>query len=330
MDEIVSVSAGALNADHYQTFEMAKANDDILGGTDMKLMKAYGEVMRAASNSAQMTIQASKSLGVASGVKQETMQLQSQVALYVDVRIGELSMELSKKPGKRTDITSSIAVEEVPTKAQALAEAGISIPTANKLEQLAANVDVVEETIARAKEEGKAVSRARALKDIKKKKETEVSSKAEHDKQDKKPRRKHGDIFTKDGKTVCNRCGGLIEPGDEEPSHRTFHKECWKKRHSEINQAWRDRQHLKQNITIGDVNEVIEHDKAELKRQLLLDVSSAWSNLQATITRYESMGVSVTEEDVSRIRDAINTLVVAITTIEEGESVEASHQADDD
>ena len=326
MDEIVSVSAGALNAEHYQTFEMAKANDDVLGGTDLGLLKAYSEVMRAAVNSAQMTMKASKSLGVASGVKQETMQLQAKVALFADQRIGELLKGLEQ--AKRGPKVNSPMGEK--TKTEAIEESGLSTKTAYQLEQLAAHPDVVEETIAKAEEECKPVSRARALKDIKKKKETEVSSKAEHDKQDKKPRRKHGDIFTKDGKTVCNRCGGLIEPGDEEPSHRTFHKECWKKRHSEINQAWRERQHLKQNITIGDVNEVIEHDKAELKRQLLLDVSSAWSNLQATITRYESMGVSVTEEDVSRIRDAINTLVVAITTIEEGESVEASHQADDD
>jgi hypothetical protein len=329
MDEIVSVSAGALNAEHYQTFEMAKANDDVLGGTDLGLLKAYSEVMRAAVNSAQMTMKASKSLGVASGVKQETAQLQAKVALYADERIGELLSELPKASGNQYQ-SASPDVTGKATKGQAIKDAGISKGVAEDLQKLAAHPEVVEETIAKAEEEGKPVSRARALKDIKKKKETEVSSKAEHGKQDKKPRRKHEDIFTKDGKTVCNRCGGLIEPGDEDPGHRTFHKECWKKRHSEINQAWRDRQHLKQNITIGDVNEVIEHDKAELKRQLLLDVSSAWSNLQATITRYESMGVSVTEEDVSRIRDAINTLVVAITTIEEGESVEASHQADDD
>jgi len=267
-------------------------------------------------SSAQMTMAAAKNLGVVSGVKQETAQLQAKVALYADTRIGELLSELPKSKGGRPK-NSSLAGEEF-TKSNALKESGIDPNTANKLEQLAAHPEVVEETIAKAEEEGKPVSRAQALKAINKKKETKVSPKDEHGKQDKKPRRKPKDIVTEDGKFRCKRCNKPIEPGDEEPSHRTFHKECWKKRHVEICREWRERQHLEQNITIGDVDEVIEHDKAELKRQLLLDARGAWGNLQATITRYESMGVVITEDETSGIRDAIEALATAIEAIEEG------------
>lgn len=313
---IVSTSAGALNAENYQTFEMAKANDDVLGSTDIGLLKAYAEVMRAAVSSAQMTMAAAKNLGVVSGVKQETAQLQAKVALYADTRIGELLSELPKSKGGRPKNLPDTSGEF--SKRQTIKDAGISKGVAEDLQKLAAHPEVVEETIAKAEEEGKPVSRARTLKAIDKKKETEVSPKDEHGKQGKKPRRKPKDIVTEDGKFRCRRCNKPIEPGDEEPNHRTFHKECWKKRHVEICREWRERQHLEQNITIGDVDEVIEHDKAELKRQLLLDARGAWGNLQATITRYRSMGVTITEDETSGIRDAIEALATAIEAIEEG------------
>ena len=127
--------------------------------------------------------------------------------------------------------------------------------------------------------------------------------------------RKLEDTVTKDGRRICVMCGEPIDEGDSLPSRPTVHKKCEK----EYQRDWKRRKKKRstENITIGDVNEVIEHDKAELKRHLMLDVSSALSNLQATLDRYKSMGVAVTEDESKRIRDAIDPLVEAIQSIAE-------------
>ena len=118
---------------------------------------------------------------------------------------------------------------------------------------------------------------------------------------------------TEDGRRICSTCGEPIDEGDAYDHHPWLHKACFNKNTIDA----RRRRHEAENITIGDVNEVIEHDKAELKRHLMLDVSSALSNLQATLDRYESMGVAVTEDESKRIRDAIDPLVKAIQSITE-------------
>lgn len=119
--------------------------------------------------------------------------------------------------------------------------------------------------------------------------------------------------YTEDGRRICSLCGEPIDEGDAYDHHPHLHKACFNKNTNDA----RRRRIESQNITIGDVNEVIEHDKAELKRQLMFDVNSAWSNLQATLDRYESMGVTVTDSESSRIRDAIEPLVSAIQGISE-------------
>lgn len=118
---------------------------------------------------------------------------------------------------------------------------------------------------------------------------------------------------TEDGRRICSTCGEPIDEGDAYDHHPWLHKACFNKNTIDA----RRRRHESENITIGDVNEVIEHDKAELKWHLMLDVSSALSNLQATLDRYESMGVAVTEDESKRIRDAIDPLVKAIQSIAE-------------
>lgn len=128
-----------------------------------------------------------------------------------------------------------------------------------------------------------------------------------------KKQRTSGEITGVDGRRICVMCGEPIDEGDSLPSRPTVHKKCEK----EYQRDWVRRRREAENITIGDVNEVIEHDKAELKRHLMLDVSSAWSNLQATLDRYESMGVAVTENESKRIRDAIDPLIEAIQSIAE-------------
>lgn len=119
--------------------------------------------------------------------------------------------------------------------------------------------------------------------------------------------------YADDGRRICSTCGEPIDEGDAYDHHPWLHKACFNKNTIDA----RRRRHEAENITIGDVNEVIEHDKAELKRHLMLDVGSALSNLQATLDRYESMGVAVTEDESKRIRDAIDPLVKAIQSIAE-------------
>jgi hypothetical protein len=64
----------------------------------------------------------------------------SEIQLRAAVRIGELSRELETAQGARTDKTSSTHVDEV-TKAKVLADAGITVPTANRYEHLAGRRD---------------------------------------------------------------------------------------------------------------------------------------------------------------------------------------------
>lgn len=65
-----------------------------------------------------------------------------EIQLRACVKIGELSRELDRANGRRTDITSSTCMEEVmPTKADVLASAGISHSAAHNYEQLAGGRD---------------------------------------------------------------------------------------------------------------------------------------------------------------------------------------------
>lgn len=84
----------------------------------------------------------------------ETAQTFAKVGIYADQRIGELLRELPKATAGRKP-NDSIAVEELPTKADALKDAGIPAPTAYQLEQLAANPEIVEAVIAKAEADGR-------------------------------------------------------------------------------------------------------------------------------------------------------------------------------
>jgi len=164
----VSPNSTALNAEHYQSFEMAKANDGILGGDDIAQIRSYAAYARAQAQAIHKTIAATSGIDDVAAIKEEateTAQTFAKVGIYADQRIGEILRELPTRQGKRTD-TSSTAIEEV-TKAEALKESNISTPTAYQLEQLAANPEVVEAVIAKAEQDGRVVSRSQVLKAIK-------------------------------------------------------------------------------------------------------------------------------------------------------------------
>lgn len=162
----VSPSSGALSAEHYQTFEMAKANDGILGGDDIAQIRSYAAFARAQAQAIHKSIATMGELDDVAQAKAEmteTSQTFAKVSVYADQRIGEILRELPKSNKWK----SNSDAQEVETKADALKEANISKSQAYDLQSMAANPDVVEAVIAKAEAEGRIVSRSQVLKAIK-------------------------------------------------------------------------------------------------------------------------------------------------------------------
>jgi len=168
----VSPNTTALNAEHYQTFEMAKANDDILGGDNIAQIRSYAAYARAQAQAIHKTIAATNGLDDVAAIKAEateTAQTFAKVGIYADQRIGEILRELPKS----NKWASNSDTQEVETKADALKESGISKSQAYDLQAMAANPEVVEAVIAKATEEGRVVSRKKVLDAINEKKRAE-------------------------------------------------------------------------------------------------------------------------------------------------------------
>ena len=162
----VSPNNTALNAEHYQSFEMAKANDGILGGDDIAQIRSYAAFARAQAQAIHKTIAATSGIEDVAAIKEEateTAQTFAKVSVYADQRIGEILRELPTKQGARNDITSV----GTPTKVEAEKQAGIGHATAIDLQKMAANPEVVEAVIAKAEQDGRVVSRSQVLKAIK-------------------------------------------------------------------------------------------------------------------------------------------------------------------
>jgi len=160
-------SGGALSAEHYQTFEMAKEHDGILGGSDIAEIRSYAAFARAQAQAIHKTIAATNGIDDVATIKSEvteTAQTYAKVGIYADQRIGEILRELPTRQGKRTD-TLVTDVTEV-TKRQAEADAGISHKQAVDLQALAANPDVVQAVLDKAEQDGTIPSRSQVLKAI--------------------------------------------------------------------------------------------------------------------------------------------------------------------
>ena len=167
--QVFQPNSGALSAEHYQTFELAKENDTILGSTDIAQIRSYAAFTRARAQAVHKSIAAMNRLDDVTATKAEmteTAQTFAKVSVYADQRIGELLRELPTRAGKRTDITSSDTQEEV-TKADAIADAGIPKSQAYDLQKLAANPDVVQAVLDKAEQEGRIPSRKQVLDAIK-------------------------------------------------------------------------------------------------------------------------------------------------------------------
>jgi len=162
----------ALNAEHYQTFEMAKANDGIIGGNDIAQIRSYAAYARAQAQAIHKTIAATSTLDDVAAIKAEateTAQTFAKVGIYADQRIGELLRELPKS----NKWASNSDTQEVETKADAIKESGIPKSQAYDLQAMAANPEIVEAVIEKATEEGRVVSRKQVLDAINAKKRAE-------------------------------------------------------------------------------------------------------------------------------------------------------------
>jgi hypothetical protein len=162
-----ATSNGALNASHYQTFEMAKANDTILGGDDIAQIRSYAAFARAQAQAIHKSIATMGELDDVAQAKAEmteTSQTFAKVSVYADQRIGEILRELPKAKNQHDSLSSA---QDKQTKTEAINEAGITRSQAYDLQAMAANPEVVEAVIAKAEEEGKVVSRSQVLKAIK-------------------------------------------------------------------------------------------------------------------------------------------------------------------
>ena len=171
----VSPNSTALNAEHYQSFEMAKANDGILGGDDIAQIRSYAAFARAQAQAVHKSIASMSELEDVTATKAEmteTAQTFAKVGIYADQRIGEILRELPTKQGKRTDVTSVPTVTEV-SKREAEQQAGISHKQSIDLQKMAANPEVVEAVIAKAEKDGRVVSRSQVLKEIDERKRME-------------------------------------------------------------------------------------------------------------------------------------------------------------
>ena len=123
--------------------------------------------------------------------------------------------------------------------------------------------------------------------------------------------RKPDETVTEDGRRICAMCGEPINDGESHPARPTVHKKC----EQEYQHDWEKSRY--RNSTIGDTSEVLTHDKAELRDSLLLVVQDMGDTLQATIGRYVTMGVSLSQSEKDRIVRALDALAKTVESIKE-------------
>lgn len=156
--------SGALSAESYQTFELAKENDTVLGGTDIAQIRSYAAYARAQAQAIHKTIAATSGIEDVAAIKSEateTAQTFAKVGIYADQRIGEILRELPKAKNQYDE-----SVVGIPTKREAEKQAGIGHATAIDLQKLAANPEVVQAVLDKAEADGTIPSRSQVLKAI--------------------------------------------------------------------------------------------------------------------------------------------------------------------
>lgn len=120
-------------------------------------------------NAVKAEMRAIKKLNLADAVlqqKQNEAQELSEMVLYAQMRIGELTAALPKKSAGRPPKNTPDPWENFQSKADALAKAGISDKRASEYERLAAHPELVEQAIADARDKGDVASRSAVFEKI--------------------------------------------------------------------------------------------------------------------------------------------------------------------
>ena len=113
-----------------------------------------------------------------------------------------------------------------------------------------------------------------------------------------------------DGRRICSICGEPIDDGEHYQDKLNWHRQCGLEHAMETQRKYR-------NPTIGDTSEVLTHDKAELRDSMLLVVQDMGDTLQATVGRYETMGVNLNKRESERILKCLKSLAGAIESIKD-------------
>lgn len=142
-------------------------------------------------------ISAIKKLGLAKEVHEQKLKEAQDIAeivMQAKIRIGELLNQLPKAdngganqyrapsarlPNKQSSDTSTVETSKVKSKSEVIKDIGLNQTQAERLQQMAKNQDVVQKTMANARENGDIVSQSQILKDIKAVKKAEKSKERE-------------------------------------------------------------------------------------------------------------------------------------------------------
>lgn len=128
-------------------------------------------VNKAKLDAYRVKLRAINRLSDAHEIRERTLQEMQDISsalIAAETRIGEILSNIPKQSGKRTDLeTSSGDVEKVMTKAEAISEMGYSKDQASDYQRMAQNQAVVNLVLEQAEREGRVVSHAEVMKQIK-------------------------------------------------------------------------------------------------------------------------------------------------------------------
>lgn len=128
-------------------------------------------VNKANLDAYRVKLRAINRLSDAQEIREQTLQEMQDISsalIAAETRIGEILLSIPKQSGKRTDLeTSSSGVEKVITKAETISEMGYSKDQASDYQRMAQNPAIVNLVIEQAEREGKVVSHAQVMREIK-------------------------------------------------------------------------------------------------------------------------------------------------------------------
>lgn len=113
---------------------------------------------------------------------------------------------------------------------------------------------------------------------------------------------------TKEDRRICSICGKPINEGEAYDYEPTTHKKCRTNQHVIAQRRYR-------NPSIGNTNEVLTHNKDELREALLLIVQDMGETIESTIRRYETMGVKLKQSEANHVVSVLGALAKSIESI---------------